>query len=120
MFSIIDEGIRHRLVQARVAAGVTQGYVARRLSVSEATYGRYERGEQPLSASRLGHVAGVLGVSVQHLLGHEPSQRPDVDRLVAAYTALDGDPLQERVLQAVLAALGAFDQAREQPHAPGP
>lgn len=119
MFSIMDEGIRHRLVQAREAAGVTQGYVARRLGISKASYGRCERGEQPLSASRLGRVAGVLGVSVQHLLGHEPSQRPDVDRLVAAYTALDGDPAQERILLSVLAALGAFDRAREQPHAPG-
>lgn len=60
---------------ARQRAGVSLREVARRLDVSPATLSAVERGLTPLTVSRLGQIAAVLGVPAESLLAR-PEEEP--------------------------------------------
>ena len=56
------------LRQLRHEAGLTQVQVATRLGVPQSFVSKYESGERRLDVVELGHVAGVLGVSLRDVL----------------------------------------------------
>jgi transcriptional regulator with XRE-family HTH domain len=56
------------LRQLRHEAGLTQVQVAARLGVPQSFVSKYESGERRLDVVELGHVAGVLGVSLRDVL----------------------------------------------------
>jgi transcriptional regulator with XRE-family HTH domain len=57
-----------RLRTARLAAGLTQERVARRLDVTEKTYRRWETGENPPSRATLEVLAKLFGMPVETLV----------------------------------------------------
>jgi transcriptional regulator with XRE-family HTH domain len=56
------------LRELRQEAGLTQVQVATRLEMPQSFVSKYESGERRLDVVELGHVAGVLGVTVQRVL----------------------------------------------------
>lgn len=58
-----------RIAQARVACGLTQLELARRLDTREMSVSRWERGVNVPSGRTLVALAGELGVTVEHLVG---------------------------------------------------
>ena len=62
-------GFPERLKKARVAAGLTQQFVADSIGVLLRSYQRYERGESEPSLFILVSLSVVIGVSTDWLLG---------------------------------------------------
>lgn len=60
--------IADKLRAAREARALTQEEAARRARVSRDTWSRIEAGRAALPAERLTEFAGIVGVSVEHLL----------------------------------------------------
>ena len=56
------------LRELRHEVGLTQVQVAARLGVPQSFVSKYEAGERRLDVVELGHVAGVLGVSLRDVL----------------------------------------------------
>ena len=61
-----------RIKQARIRAGITQEYVAEAVGVSRTAVTRWEQGEIEPTLGHLAALAGLLGVTADHLLGLEP------------------------------------------------
>jgi transcriptional regulator with XRE-family HTH domain len=64
------------LRQLRHEAGLTQVQVAAWLGVPQSFVSKYESGERRLDVVELGHVAGVLGVSLREVLDRLDGQEP--------------------------------------------
>lgn len=82
----------NRLKQARKTKGYTQKYIAEALSVTPATYSRYESGDINPDPDTLRKISSLLGVSVDYLIGisdlaNVPNERgvkiPVLGRVVA-------------------------------------
>jgi transcriptional regulator with XRE-family HTH domain len=94
----------------RVQAGLTQGQLAERAEMADATISRVERGRLEPSSTLISKLAGALRVKVDDLLGtpREPSKaryRASVSKLVAAVDDLD-DGAVDDVTKAVKLLLG--------------
>lgn len=63
-----------RLKELRAAAGLTQQDVAKFLGVERSTYVKYERGNSDPPTPTLIRLADYFGVSVDYIIGHNPSQ----------------------------------------------
>ena len=64
------EGLfRHRLAQARMAAGLTQRELAARLGLSKSAVGNWESGKGTPDPDTLRELANVLGVTADYLVG---------------------------------------------------
>lgn len=61
--------LRQVLVEARKAAGLTQGDLAGKLGRTQTFVSNYERGERKIGVVELILIARVLGVEAQELLG---------------------------------------------------
>ena len=64
-----------RIKQARIRAGITQENVAEIVGVSRTAVTRWEQGEIEPRLDHLAALAGLFGVTADHLLGLEPGQR---------------------------------------------
>ena len=64
------------LRELRHEACLTQVQVAARLGVPQSFVSKYESGERRLDVVELGHVAGVLGVSLREVLDRLDGQEP--------------------------------------------
>jgi transcriptional regulator with XRE-family HTH domain len=60
-----------RLFQARSKAGLAQAEVAEKLGITQQSFAGWERRETALKPNQLALLAGILGVTVEHLLGAE-------------------------------------------------
>ena len=78
--------IASRLRLAREAAGLSQGQVAKKLSVHRPTISEVEAGRRRVSAEELVQFADLYGVDVQWITSPEGSQveSPSSDRLLLA------------------------------------
>lgn len=61
-----------RVYEAREALGLSQAEVAARLSINQASYGAWERDPVALRPDRVGQLAKILNVSIEHLYGVAP------------------------------------------------
>ena len=60
----------HRLRELRFDFGLTQRELAEKLSLTQTTIGKYERGELEPSIEVLKNLSGALECSVDYLIGH--------------------------------------------------
>lgn len=66
--SEITKHVGELLKQARKKKGLTQKEVGQRLGIAEATYNRYEKGNQNLTLETLEKVAIAIGVDLRILV----------------------------------------------------
>jgi transcriptional regulator with XRE-family HTH domain len=64
-----SKAVARRVKQARESLGLSQADIARRLGLTEAGYGHYERDRQTFTVQQLFELERVLGQSVQWFLG---------------------------------------------------
>ncbi|MCC6233934.1 MAG: helix-turn-helix transcriptional regulator [Verrucomicrobiales bacterium] len=64
-----------RLAAARQQLGLTQSQVAERLGITQQSYAGWERRQTALKPEHLVSLAGILEVSVEHLLGQEEPRK---------------------------------------------
>jgi transcriptional regulator with XRE-family HTH domain len=96
------EGILHRLIESRKAAGLSQGQVAKllNLSGSASTISDWERGDSPLTLERLLQLRDLYGVATEWLM---TGVNPHFD-LADLMTAAQADKIIDQ-LKAVLEPL---------------
>lgn len=70
--SSIDRHVGARVRALRTGRGMSQEVLGHLLGVSPQQIYKYETGRNGLSATRLWHVAAILGVSVNDLFDHAP------------------------------------------------
>jgi len=68
--------VGRRLLVLREREGLSQKYLADSLGVAESTYSRYEAGLRKVPLPDLRHLARLLGVTTDQLLGVEPLPPP--------------------------------------------
>lgn len=75
----VDEHVGRRIQARRKQLGMSQNRLAEALGVTFQQVQKYERGSNRISASRLQHVADILGVQVSHFFdgAYDPSQSHD-------------------------------------------
>ena len=93
-----QDALRHRLVKAREARGLTQGQLAAMAKVSQGTIGNIEAGIRDGAAS-LAAIAHALGVSYWWLRDGDgemelPLRQPDSEAIADAFEALPTDSAQ--------------------------
>lgn len=69
----IQEQVGKRIADCRKKRGIKQAELAEKLGKSSRTVQAYESGETDLSISILEEISNVLGVSINYLIGYEPS-----------------------------------------------
>ena len=75
---VVDAFVGARIALRRAALGLSQTALADRLGVSFQQIQKYETGANRVSASRLHHIAGVLGVSVASFFPEQTAdERPE-------------------------------------------
>ena len=79
-----SRAVAKRVKEAREAAGFGQKDVAKRLGLTEAGYGHYERDRQTFTAQQLFELERILGRPVSWFLGiaTQPGELSDDERLV--------------------------------------
>lgn len=71
----------NRITEARKLKGYTVKEAARRMSVTEKTFEKWEGGQSKPRANKVQMVAGVLGVSLLWILDGEDQFEPEASRL---------------------------------------
>lgn len=114
--SDVPECLRHRLREAREAAGLTKSELATTVGLTTATITRLESGERHPSLGGLVKLCDALDVTADHLLGRDaavPADLPDsTRRLLAAVSPL---PMADQDLVIGLARLIGEQRAAEVP-----
>lgn len=72
------------LQKQRLKTGYTQAMVAEKLSMSEKSYGDYERGESPPDILRLIHIAEIFECELNELLAGISSKHDDQAKHIAS------------------------------------
>jgi len=85
----VGERVRRRVIRARKAAGLSRKEVADALSITENTYGHYERGRTPFTIEQLFVLSRVLGHPVEYFLDLTPGLSEEENHLVALYRSLE-------------------------------
>jgi len=103
-----------RLVAARQELGLSQAQVAEKLSVTQQSYGGWERRETALKPEHLVQLAEILGVTVDYLLGKENARKHSggpVGKARQIFERVSKLPraTQQRILANVEDALTAYD-----------
>lgn len=93
--------MRLRLKEIRVLKNIKADKIARKMGVTLASYYRYEKGQQTLSAHHVAKLAEVLGVSADYILGltdddgtKKPAERPAEPKPVDLKEVLKGETVQ--------------------------
>jgi transcriptional regulator with XRE-family HTH domain len=102
--------IAARAKQARQAINQTQAQVARALGIAEMTISRYERGKYVPDSSIATRLAAHYGVSVDWLLGSDPTARVNVESRV------EQDEGVLRAVEEFIASLDADELAEFREH----
>ena len=77
--------VARRIRAAREAAGFSHEDMGRKLGLTKAGYGHYERGRQPFTLEMIFKLAGIFGQSVEYFLGLDTGLTADEDRILALY-----------------------------------
>jgi transcriptional regulator with XRE-family HTH domain len=126
--SAIDKHVGTRVRMRRMLIGMSQEKLGEALGITFQQIQKYEKGSNRIGASRLHHIASVLGVDVEFFFqgvpttpGSESSTRisladflalPESDRLVQTFSRLPEDA-RRKVLDLVeLLASGTESQAQ--------
>lgn len=64
-----------RIREARIAAGLTQDQLAKKLGIRNTTLSGYETGVHDPKSNMLAEIAGICGVTVDFLLGVAPEPK---------------------------------------------
>lgn len=70
------EKILENLRAARAKSGFTQTYIADKLNVEHVTYGRWERGQTPVTVRDLLTICEILQIDLIDLFPHSEKVRP--------------------------------------------
>lgn len=111
-----SKAIAQRVKQAREAAGFSQKDMAKRLGLTEAGYGHYERDRQTFTVEQLLQVSRILGRPVEWFLGLDTGLSEDEGQLLALYRAIDSE--QGRRLAVTLVRDAAAVEYNFQPDQP--
>ena len=98
-----------RLAAARRAAKLSQTRAGAAIGMSRAGYGHFETGSRSMLLDDLVRLAETFNVSPAHLLGTDGELTPDEARLLAAYRAIETEPLR-RLFLAVVVQAGQFSR----------
>ena len=79
--------LHEQIRRLRTARGITQVELAHRLGVSKQSVSNWESNNIQPSIELLEKIAGLFGVTTDHLLGREPLQMLDVSGLTAQLIA---------------------------------
>lgn len=77
----IEARLAERVIQFRVAAGLTQQMLATHIGVSYQQVHKYESGMNRMSLARLSRIAGAVGKSLPDLLDGLDDEAPSPTRL---------------------------------------
>ena len=77
-----------RIKEIREAKGISQRKAALDLNLSPVVYGRYENGTREPSNVILLAIADYFGVTVDELLGREPEQPVDMEKVSPSITMM--------------------------------
>lgn len=91
LISGFDNMKTHEKLRAlRTAKGFSQQYVAHKLNLDPANYGRLERGEAKLTLDRLEQVLEILGVKMEDFVWYplQQSNNPLLESLLNEVTAI--------------------------------
>jgi transcriptional regulator with XRE-family HTH domain len=67
------------LKEARINAGLTQSQLAEKIGVAKSTYCNWELGTREPNILKIKALAKLFGVSVDYLVGFEPTRKDDTD-----------------------------------------
>jgi transcriptional regulator with XRE-family HTH domain len=126
--SAIDKHVGTRVRMRRMLIGMSQEKLGEALGITFQQIQKYEKGSNRIGASRLHHIASVLGVDVEFFFqgvpttpGSESSTRisladflalPESDRLVQTFSRLPEDARRKVVDLVELLASGTESQAQ--------
>lgn len=113
----IDKHIGHRVRARRIMLGMSQEKLAEALGLTFQQVQKYEKGVNRIGASRLLHIAGILGVNIDFFFEGIPGlraggysddslmaeflTRSESDRLVRGFLKLKDDEARRRVADLV-------------------
>lgn len=84
MSTTTNETISDRLRQAREAAGLSQGQVAKKLSMHRPTISEIEAGRRKVSADEIAAFATVYGIPIDWIIRGADADQPDDARILVA------------------------------------
>ena len=79
----VDAEVGRRIRALRRGKGISQEVLAKGVGLTFQQVQKYERGSNRVSASKLVHIARVLGVPASHLLGEQPDGTATPDPLMS-------------------------------------
>jgi transcriptional regulator with XRE-family HTH domain len=92
---LVEDRVRRRLRELRIARGLTLKSVAARASIDISTLSRLESGERRIALDHLPALASALGVSTDELLRPQPRQDPRVRGRARTHDGLTMWPLTD-------------------------
>ena len=109
-----EESLGDRLARIRRDRGLSQADLAERLDVTQANVSDYERGRYVPNADTIVHLAQILRVSADQLLGLKPSKANGSRHARRVAKRLERiDKLPTKRQRALLTTIDAFLQAAE-------
>ncbi len=96
-----SKAIARRVKDARTRAGLSQRDIAKKLGLTEAGYGHYERDRQTFTVEQLFKISRILGRPVEWFLGLDSDLTADEGQLLALYRAAPSDAARAMVLRLV-------------------
>lgn len=94
-----------RIRLAREAAGLSQTDMGKKLGLTKAGYGHYERGRQPFTVDMLFQLARILGRPVEHFLGLETGLTGREERVLALFRMAESAGYGDLVIGVVHASV---------------
>lgn len=110
----------NRIKQARMAAGMSQKYVAMELGVAGPSVSNWESGKTKPTQENIKALASLFGVSVDYLLGRDDTPSPPAPKIDPhTYYAEKFGPETQRIVDELLAKLQAMPEDKREDAAKG-
>lgn len=101
-----------RIREAREAAGLSQTDMGKKLGLTKAGYGHYERGRQPFTVDMIFQISRILGRPVEYFLGLDTGLTEDEGQLLAIYRAAPTAEARATALRLVRSLLSPTSDTR--------
>jgi transcriptional regulator with XRE-family HTH domain len=85
------QSIARRVKEARLAAGLSQEELGKKVGLTKVGYGEYERGRRLFDTEQLFHLSRILGRPVEYFLGLDTGLSEEEGQLLASYRAIDSE-----------------------------